>query len=149
MLVTGHLYYFTPFYFKNGHVSKPKYFIALYNDGTNNVIASLPTSSDRIPNSINVSHGCNLIEELRLSCYYFQNGKTITDQGFNFDRRTFVYTNSIDSYDLELLEDIYRVEGTDYQHLGKLIDSEFAALVSCLLSSNSVKRKFQNLLRTL
>ncbi|MGF1565418.1 MAG: hypothetical protein ACFCUH_08625 [Flavobacteriales bacterium] len=43
--------YFDPFYFKNGNVAKPKYFIVLKRFNEQQLLASLPTRKDAIPNA--------------------------------------------------------------------------------------------------
>jgi len=53
MFEDGNIVYFTSFYFPNGKSTpKPKYCILLKSIEGNNIIASLPTRTDSIPNGI-------------------------------------------------------------------------------------------------
>lgn len=57
-LKAGTLLYFSPFWFPDGGQPKPKYFVVLYNEDKDMLLASLPTSKDHIPSDIEMQAGC-------------------------------------------------------------------------------------------
>jgi hypothetical protein len=140
LFAEGQVIYFSPFYFKNGNTSKNKYFIVLRNIENTVLIASLPTSSDKLPSFIDVTHGCVNDEERCLNCYLFEAGKPITVNGFFFKRPTFIYGNEVETYDVEIMSDVYCIEGIDYEVMGLLLQNEFESIINCLVNSSSVKR---------
>ena len=147
MYTPGNILYFTPFYFKNGEESKSKYFIVLHSNSSNTIVASLPTSKDHIPSFVVKKHGCINLDPINFNCYYFVNGTVIADNGWSFPRDTYVYGQQIDTFDKGIFEEIYAIEGVDYEIVGKLTITEFSSLKNCILNSASVKRKIKILLR--
>lgn len=77
MFEEGNILYFNPFYFENGNKPKPKYFLILKSMEDNLIIASLPTSHDHVPNSMEKKHGCIDDYTINFNCYYFQEGKNV------------------------------------------------------------------------
>ena len=144
MYSPGKILYFDPFYFKNGNTSKAKYFIVLHNDSKKTIIASLPTRSDHVPSDIPLKHGCINVDSINFNCYHFEAEKAIATNGWGFDLPTFMYGSQVDFYDLEILKDVYKVEGTEYEILGILKKSEFLNIIKCFSKSKSVKFKFRN-----
>jgi hypothetical protein len=140
--------YITPFYFKNGNTSKPKYFVVLANDGTNTIVASLPTRSNNVPAFVNKVHGCINLDDRCYNAYVFEPGRIIGDAAFFFPdpQPTFIYGDEVEDYDLTILESIYAIEGVDYEIKDTLKEDEYRALIKCLQSSRSVKRKIKKLL---
>ena len=67
MFQEGHIIYFDPFYFKNGNTAKSKYFLILKCEENRNIIASLPTRKDSIPENETISDGC--VELPDMFCY--------------------------------------------------------------------------------
>jgi len=114
----GIVLYISPFYFKNGHSSKNKYFIILKVVSNEIVIASLPTRSNKAPALMQVEHGCNNDPERCFNCYIYQENKVITDSGFSFPIDTYIYGNEVEDYTLNVLESIYQIEGVDNEILG-------------------------------
>lgn len=139
--------YFTEFYFKNGNTSKPKYLVILGVVKNKSIVASLPTSVNNAPALLNKKHGCVNIDDRCFNCYLFEPGKAVCDNGFAFDLPTFIYGNQVEDYDLEIMEDKYRIKGVDYEEMGILKDEEFAAIIKCILNSSSTKRKIKKLLQ--
>lgn len=139
--------YFNEFFFKNGNTSKPKYLIILGVLNNKTVVASLPTRVNNAPSLLNKKHGCVNIDERCFNCYLFEPGKPICENGFAFDLPTFIYGNQVEDYELEILEDVYRIKGVDYEEKGILTDVEFAAIIQCIINSASTKRKIKNLLQ--
>ena len=140
MFTEGILLYISPFYFKNGNTSKNKYFIVLKTVDNAVVIASLPTRSNKAPSLIQTEHGCNNDIERCFNCYAYQAGKVITDNGFAFPINTFVYGNEVEDYLLQTLELNYKIEGVDYEIMGKLTKDEYENLCTCLKQSTSIRR---------
>ena len=147
MYIPGNVIYFTPFYFSNGFKPKPKYFIILKADsGNNNVLASLPTTSDHVPDTIAKQHGCIDKPDINFNCYYFKNDQIITENGWKFPKETFVYGEQLQLLFIKDLKLKYKFENVDYKIIGKLKDSEFKAIVTCIRDSKTVKRKYRRLL---
>lgn len=147
MYSPGKILYFDPFYFKNGNTSKPKYFIVLYNDNDNTVLASLPTRTDSVPSTIEIKHGCINSDEINFNCYHFEANRVITTNNWGFDQPTFVYGGQVDNYVLTILKDVYQVEGIEYHIIGTLKKEEYKKLIECFINSSSVKRKFKAILK--
>lgn len=148
MYSPGKILYFDPFNFKNG-TSKPKYFIVIHNDNANTILASLPTSKDFIPSSLETKHGCINSDDKQVNCYHFEANRIITTNNWSFSRPTFVYGAQVDMYDLSILNETYQVEGVEYEVVGVLKKEEFKNLLECFVKSGSVKRKFKAIIASL
>lgn len=146
MFEERNLIYFDPFYFKNGNTAKPKYFVVLKRLGNKSVLASLPTRKDNIPSTNIAESGCIELPDINLNCFVLPNNIEVTDCGKSFTFKTYLYGHQIDEYDIDLLQDIYPNEGSDYEILGKIKLDLFAALIDCFKNSKSVKRKYRKLL---
>jgi hypothetical protein len=143
MYIPGMIIYFTPFYFRNGD-SKNKYFLVLAKGEDNVLVASLPTSKDHIPHSIEKRHGCINDDITRVNCYFFEAGTVISECGkFSFERDTFVYGEQITFVDKQLMQSSYKKEGKDYRILCKLSNTEFQSIRECLKTSGVVRNKFK------
>ena len=59
MFEEGNILYFKPFYFKNKNIPKNKFFIVLKTTEEGNILASLPTKINHIPNGSEKDAGCN------------------------------------------------------------------------------------------
>lgn len=99
MIAPGTLFYFTPFHFNDGHTrSKNKYFLAMGEIAPPGqkenqiIIASLPSSQDHNPKDIDISHGCNNHPDRGLNCYHFDKGVIITNEGFLFPSKTYIWS---------------------------------------------------------
>lgn len=147
MLLPGHLYLFTPFYFKDSTDFKDKFFIVLKNTDNITILASLPTKSNKAPSLINLNHGCVNIDERKFNCYVFENKRSVCDNGFSFNLNTYVYGDKINDYNLSNLTRNGTIEaGKDYNLMGKLNDVEFKALVDCIANSNATVNKYKKML---
>jgi len=143
MFEEGNIVYFTPFYFPNGKSApKPKYCIIIKSIKGETIIASLPTRTDSIPNGIPIQTGCIEMPSININSFIFDTATEITECGKYFDFETFVYGHQLDFYSIDLFNDIYRIEGTDYEIFGKLKQHLFENLLTCLRNSKSVKKKF-------
>ena len=141
------LLYFTPFFFKNGTQAKPKYFIIVKTWGNNMLLAGFPSSQKHLPPDLLNVYGCLESPERCINCYAFEANKPVTDMGFAFPLDMYIYGQHLDEYETELLEDIYPVEGIDYEVKGQLKEKEFNDLVHCFKNSASVKNKYKRLLK--
>lgn len=146
MFVAGTIIYFTPFYFKNGAASKPKYFIVLKEMDDQFILASLPSSKIFLPHRIPETHGCIEVPEGCINCYLFEAGRSVCTNGFAFPRLTAVYGQQLDHYEKTKIHENYPLEGIDYEIIGQLNDDELNDLLSCLRTSAVVKRKYRRLL---
>jgi hypothetical protein len=143
MYSEGNIIYFTPFYFSNGKSApKPKYFIILKVLENNTIVASLPTRKDSIPAKDTIEFGCIELPEISLNCFVISNNQPITECGKFLDFPTFIYGHAIDSHDLVLMHEIYKIEGSDYEIYGKMRHEIYIDLLNCLKNSSSVKQKF-------
>jgi len=148
MYIAGNIIYFDPFYFKDGSVSKPKYFLVLKVIEGDVVLASLPSSIDHLPRHLNIVHGCIEVPEGNINCYVFKSNQLITKNNWAFPKDTFLYGQWLDDYEIDILNDIYPVNGIDYKIIGQLMQEELKNVIHCFVNSSSVKRKFKRLLST-
>ncbi|WP_187478320.1 hypothetical protein [Amniculibacterium sp. G2-70] len=146
MFREGHIIYFDPFYFKNGNPAKPKYFVVLKCEGGKNIVASLPTRKDSVPQSATISNGCIELPEINLNCFVISNEQQITECGKHFDFTTYLYGHQIDDYLVSEMRDLYPNEGSDYEIWGMMKSEIFENLIQCFKFSKSVKRKYKKLL---
>lgn len=146
MFEERNIIYFDPFYFKNGNTAKSKFFLILKNNKDQFIIASLPTSKNKIPNSENSTYGCIENPELDFNCFSISNLTEVTENGKYFDLNTYVYGHEIDDYDINLLKEVYRQEGIDYIIWGKMKEHLYNNIIFCFKNSKSVKRKYKRLL---
>ena len=143
MYSQGVIFYFTPFYFKDGNPCKPKYLIVLVNNNGENIVVSLPTRKDSLPSQISLNHGCINDNSISVNCYHFKKEEKICDNGFSFPIDTFIYGYSVDLWEITLLDEIYKTEGIDYEIMGTLTESEYQSIIKCFANSTSVKGKFR------
>jgi len=143
MFTPGTLIYFTPFYFSDGSF-KNKYFLVLSSNDNDIIIASLPTSRNHIPDSMIKKHGCITNDEMKISCYFFQKNKIISECGtFGFPENTYIYGEQLRFFSLKLLQVSYKNTGKDYTVKCKLSSAEFESVRECLKKSGVVARKFK------
>jgi hypothetical protein len=144
----GTIIYFTPFYFPNGKSApKNKYFIVLHQLDEQWVVASLPTSVDRVPERIAQEHGCLQLPEAMFYAYIFKPGRSVTNDGWSFPLTTYIYTAWVEAFDKRIFSEVYTVEDVDYQVIGRLTKAEYTALIQCALTSGDLKGRFRNALK--
>ncbi len=146
MYSEGNILYFTPFYFKNGHPPKPKFFIVIKAIENNTILASLPTSIDSIPTKNEVESGCIELADININCFVISPKTPITECNKHFDIPTFIYGHQLDTHDLTSLKNTYRIEFSDYEIFGKMKSEIFKELIKCLKKSKSVKQKYLKVL---
>jgi len=147
-LEPGTIVYFPQFYFPDGAPAKPKYFIYLCSGGSDMLVAALPTRTDRTPPGATKEHGCIQANGAAFSSYYFQPGVPITAEGWFFPdpNPTYIYPRWVATYSQSIFEDIYSVEGVDYEIKGRLTQAEYEALVKCISGSDDAKMKYKRML---
>ena len=146
MFKEGTIIYFDPFYFKNGNTAKPKYFVVLKNQADQNILASLPTRTDSIPQKEEIDNGCIELPSINLNCFVISDDIEVTECCKTFDFKTHIYGHQIDVYEIEFLKEIYPLENTDYEIWGEMKNEIFLSLIECLKNSKSVKRKYRKIL---
>lgn len=99
----GQLLSFTPFFFKSGAAPKKKYFIVLKHIEEQILMASLPTSKDRIPSDVAIQSGCINHPERAVNAFVFMPKESVTEH-FAFPLPTFVYGEQVEQR-VSLLEE--------------------------------------------
>lgn len=144
----GTVIYFTPFYFPNGKSApKNKYFIVLGHVDEQWVVASLPSSVDRVPDGVAQVHGCLHMPKAMFSVYIFEAAKSVTNSGWGFPLTTYVYTAWVEAFDKRIFSEVYTVQDVDYTVVGRLTKEQYEALVQCALTSGDLKGRFRNILK--
>ncbi|MBO7576912.1 MAG: hypothetical protein J6T03_05530 [Bacteroidales bacterium] len=142
----GAILYFTPFIFPDGDRPKPKYFLVLKVLDDVCLLASLPTSKDFVPTTVEKNHGCIERPDINFNCYYFNPNVVICNNGFAFPIETYVYGYRLQTFRLEslLLQEI--IDETVIEECGILTEDEYAAIIRCLSNSHAVKRAYRKML---
>lgn len=145
----GKVLYFTPFVFKDKEGGKkPKYFIVLKKLDHEVMLATLPTSKDYIPSTIEKVHGCIEYPEINFNCYYFAAGQKVCSNGFCFPIETYIYGYRLQTHKIaDLRMQVERGE-TEITEKGQLAKEEYRAIVDCLKMSPAVKRGYRNVLNS-
>lgn len=147
MFEPGNLLYFDPFIFPDGGEPKPKFFIVLGEVDETVLLASLPTSKDHIPSDIEVKSGCLEVAERMVNAFIFQANEVVTDNGFFFDKNTFVYGQAIKTFSTVAFAEQKLAGETEIKLKGKLKDEVFTALIHCLKNSDAVRKRFKKYFR--
>lgn len=143
MFEPGNLLYFNPFIFPDGGEPKPKFFIVLGEVDETVLLASLPTSKDHIPSDVEVKSGCLEIAERMVNAFIFQANEVVTDNGFFFEKNTFIYGQTIKTFSKVAFEEQILAGETEIKLKGKLKDEVFTALKDCLKYSDAVRKRFK------
>lgn len=146
MFEPGNLLYFNPFIFPDGGDPKPKFFIVLGEVDETMLLASLPTSKDHIPSDVEVLSGCLEIAERMVNAYVFMANEVVTEDGFFFEKNTFVYGQNIKMYNTTAFLQ-QQIDGQIQISIkGKLTDDVFSALTNCLKNSDAVRKRYKQYL---
>ena len=146
MFEPGNLLYFNPFIFPDGGDPKPKFFIVLGEVDETVLLASLPTSKDHVPSDVEVKSGCLEIPERMVNAYIFMANDIVTDNGFFFEKNTFIYGQNIKTYNSVSFLGQIKSGTTVIEEKGKLKDEMFSALKNCLKNSDAVRKRFKKFL---
>lgn len=142
----GSILYFDPFIFSDGGTPKPKYFLVLKVLDDVCLLASLPTSKDFVPSTIEKKHGCIERSDISFNCYYFDPNVVICDNGFAFPIETYVYGYRLQTFNLNILLLQEISDETVIDECGVLTTDEYTAIIKCLSASPAVKRNFRRIL---
>ncbi|HEY9082891.1 MAG TPA: hypothetical protein VIN73_06135 [Vicingaceae bacterium] len=143
----GNIIYFDPFYFPNGQSSaKPKYFLVLRNKGDDTILASLPTRGLLVPEDKSKSNGCIELSDIKINCFAICNKTVVTTCRKKFPIQTYIYGHKLEDYKMNMLLDVYRVDGVDYHFFGKMKPNLFNKLIKCLKQSSTIKMKYLRML---
>jgi hypothetical protein len=146
MFEPGNLLYFNPFIFPDGGDPKPKFFVVLGEVDETVLLASLPTSKDHIPSDLEVKSGCLEIPERMVNAYTFLANEVVTDNGFFFEKNTFVYGQNIKTYNTIAFSEQEKAGETEIELKGKMKADLFTALKDCLRNSDAVRKRFKQYL---
>lgn len=146
MFEPGNLLYFNPFIFPDGGDPKPKFFVVLGEVDETVLLASLPTSKDHIPSDVEVKSGCLEIPERMVNAYTFLANEVVTDNGFFFEKNTFIYGQNIKTYNTIAFSEQEKAGETEIEFKGKMKADLFTALKDCLRNSDAVRKRFKQYL---
>lgn len=146
MFEPGNLLYFDPFIFPDGGEPKPKFFVVLGEVDETVLLASLPTSKDHIPSDVEVTSGCLEIAERMVNAYIFMANEVVTENGFFFEKNTFIYGQNIKTYNTAIFLQQQIARQIEITEKGKLKNDVFTALKECLKNSDAVRKKFKKYL---
>ena len=146
MFEPGNLLYFNPFIFPDGGDPKPKFFVVLGEVDDTILLASLPTSKDHVPSDVEVKSGCLEIAERMVNAYIFMANEEITDDGFFFEKNTFIYGQNIKTYNTSAFLQQQTSGQIEITEKGKLKDEAFNALRECLKNSDAVRKRYKKYL---
>lgn len=146
MFEPGNLLYFNPFIFPDGGDPKPKFFVVLGEVEETVLLASLPTSKDHIPSDVEVTSGCLEIPERMVNAYTFLANEVVTENGFFFERNTFIYGQNIKTYNTTAFTEQEKAGDTEIELKGKIKSDLFTALKDCLRNSDAVRKRFKQYL---
>lgn len=144
-MVAGTLLYIYNYEFSDGSTAN-KFFLIIKDVNGSQLLISLPTSKDYIPDFVDINHGCIDIPKAQQTTYCFESDKPITDTNFKFDVNTFLYGHLMSIIDLKLFMSKYPVENVHYKVMGILLENEYKMILKCFTSSVSVPRKFKKIL---
>ncbi len=146
MFEPGNLLYFNPFIFPDGGDPKPKFFVVLGEVEETVLLASLPTSKDHIPSDVEVTSGCLEIPERMVNAYTFMANEVVTENGFFFEKNTFIYGQNIKTYNTIAFSEQEKAGETEIELKGRMKSDIFTALKDCLRNSDAVRKKFKKYL---
>ena len=86
--------------------------------------------------------------EMDFSCYCIRKDINITDKGFSFRADTFIYGKWVEDYLIDNLLLNYRVEDEDYTDYGKIDDTLYKEIISCLKTSTNLRLKFKKMMES-
>ena len=103
----------------------------------------MPTRKDTIPHDEVIDEGCLELPEINLNCFVIPANIEVTDCGKRFDFRTHLYGHQLDDYHVDVINETYLNEGTDYEIWGRMKQEIFDRVLLCFRTSKSVKWKYR------
>ncbi len=110
------------------------------------VLATLPTSKDFVPSTVEKVHGCMDRPEINFNCYYYPADYAVCTNGFGFPRETYVYGYRLQMHKTADFSRLVAGGDTSISIKGCLTDEEYKAIVDCMKQSPAVKRVYRNAL---
>ena len=86
------------------------------------------------------------LPDINLNCFVISEDIEVTTSNKTFNFPTHIYGHQLDSYDLKLMDELYKIEEVDFIVWGKMKENLYQSLIDCLKSSSAVKRKYKRLL---
>ena len=93
-----------------------------------------------------VKSGCLEIPERMVNAYTFLANEVVTDNGFFFEKNTFIYGQNIKTYNTIAFSEQEKAGETEIELKGKLKADLFTALKDCLRNSDAVRKRFKQYL---
>lgn len=121
--------------FEDGGGCKDKYLIVVSIDSNSNVIRTLTTSKQKIPDD-KVRHGCCNNTDNNFSHYVFLSGRNICSNGFYFPLHTFVFYQ----YNIQEISVTHIKNHKDISCVGTMLVAEYRRFYKCLMASIHVPR---------
>jgi len=110
------------------------------------LLASLPSSIDKVPASLEGQHGCLEVPDWGFNCFLIQPRLLITEcETFSFTKNTHLYGENLDTYSEDYFSQ-YSLEDSDFQIKGIIKETLFSKVIDCFVNSSRVKRKYKRLL---
>jgi hypothetical protein len=132
--------------FEDDQTTRDKYSIVLYTQQEEAfLIHSLTTSQNRIVDT-SMQHGCTVHKNIPY--YFFPAGLTIGNQGFSFDKDTFVFfMNNVRKERYDKLEKAAAQHVFGVVELGVLDTFDLKRIIKCALKSNYIPENIADLLK--
>lgn len=147
-MTQGSIYFVERFEYEDGGESTDKLLIVLYIDNVKSiVIRALPTSQQKIPNSI-LNNGCTNND--MFSFFMFGMGIVVGVKNdgspFSFEKNTFVFVR--DNVNTMSISDLTKYQGGRIRLIVNLNPDKFERLIKCVKKSkhlkNRVKKAFED-----
>lgn len=137
----GDIFLIKDYQFEDGKGVRDKYLIVVSVDQSINIVRSLTSSAQKIPDN-KIQHGCCNSLDGQFSHYIFLQDRKICDNGFSFRLNTFIYyPNNVLEIPISHILDHKIIS-----HQGTLTDAEYHRFCKCLLSSKHVTRGIKRIL---
>lgn len=81
-----------------------------------------------------------------VNAYTFLANEVVTENGFFFEKNTFIYGQNIKTYNTAAFLQQQTTSQTEITEKGKLKDEIFTSLKDCLKNSDAVRKKFKKYL---
>ena len=80
------------------------------------------------------------------TAYYFEAGKAVLENGWSFQKPTFLYAFWLDTFPVSIFTTQYVVEGVDFEIKGRLLLREYKNILGCFIQANNIKHKVRRYL---
>lgn len=131
--------------FKQDSEPKNRYLISLCSDNDVAVVLSTVTSQNYVPDYLKISKGrCLKNDSGTIHCYSFPKNLKIGENGFSFNKHSYVYI----SWNISILNksDLQKYNPTSLKNVDVLKSDEYINLIYCIYNSKTVKRRIKRIL---